>query len=589
MSDTLTWDWREQPDLDRLAEILARYGVRLEQVDTGADQIEVRISGNPLAAADRALAALDQAPLPERLAIVGEEQAAAPILGRALVGHFGAPVLIETEDGNWGSAFVRPVPRAAAVEMFAAREVLLVSPVAGEVLKAAKRLVSAWDVDPFSPLTAAAKAALAVAVDAMVGGHPAEPTPSVRDEALREALREDAEVDALERDRDQEAEEVLAAFECGEKGVAGAPASGPTLTDQDATETTCRCGRMRVTASFDAGGLDGAPAWSIRVDPAPSSVAADLTSLPPEPDSGTGWDRETINSICRDDLGEPHPRTAQVRALLADRDVQASDAVALRRQLRRAESGQRYAEEGRNATGRKLGEVSIELERVRAELAEVTADRNRLRQEHRRFAAELGFGDDVTEPAATLADMLDPVRDAIAAAAEHDECPVHCELCGERLAATLCERCGGSGDIGSGAYSECPECAGVGRIHVGCPQKSVADLVAEVERLRGDLDEYRATFELGFRRMGEAVALRRAEAPQEREPTQPDLGDILKWLMDRAASAYREGAADALEWLAGDALCADDRRQAVRDVAAAMLAGEWTVPARTEEAIPDGE
>lgn len=46
-TETLSWDWKEQPDLDALAAILARHGVRLEQVDTGSDQFEVRISAAP--------------------------------------------------------------------------------------------------------------------------------------------------------------------------------------------------------------------------------------------------------------------------------------------------------------------------------------------------------------------------------------------------------------------------------------------------------------------------------------------------------------------------------------------------------------
>lgn len=60
-ADTITWDWREQLPMDRLAEVLARRGVTLTEVDTGSDQFEVRVSSNPLHAADRALDALDQA------------------------------------------------------------------------------------------------------------------------------------------------------------------------------------------------------------------------------------------------------------------------------------------------------------------------------------------------------------------------------------------------------------------------------------------------------------------------------------------------------------------------------------------------
>lgn len=62
------------------------------------------------------------------------------ILGRALLGWRGAPVLVQTEPGqdSWGSGFVRPIPRAEAVERFAAREVLLVTPAAARVIEAAQ-------------------------------------------------------------------------------------------------------------------------------------------------------------------------------------------------------------------------------------------------------------------------------------------------------------------------------------------------------------------------------------------------------------------------------------------------------------------
>ena len=50
-ADSLTWDYREQPDLDDLARILARHGVHLEQVDTGSDQYEIRISSTEAARA----------------------------------------------------------------------------------------------------------------------------------------------------------------------------------------------------------------------------------------------------------------------------------------------------------------------------------------------------------------------------------------------------------------------------------------------------------------------------------------------------------------------------------------------------------
>ena len=164
--------------------------------------------------------------------------------------------------------------------------------------------------------------------------------------------------------------------------------------------------------------------------------------------AGPGWDRGNVERIIAMVAGHPALGASgdgdQLRALLADRD-----------RLRRLADG----------LWATAGETETELAGLRCA--------------HQRFAAELGFGDDVSEPAASLADMLDPIVAAMAAAGDHEDCPVHCELCGETLAATTCQRCNGLGDIGSGAYEECPECAGVGRIHEGCAERSYADLVAE--------------------------------------------------------------------------------------------------------------
>lgn len=104
------------------------------------------------------------------------------------------------------------------------------------------------------------------------------------------------------------------------------------------------------------------------------------------------------------------------------------------------------------------------------------------------FAATLGYGDDRTEPAATLRELLDPILDAFSESRDHHECPAVCELCGDHLAATKCPSCYGSGcgpGTGTGAYEECGHCGGVGKIHEGCMEMSYADLAAEVSRLRG--------------------------------------------------------------------------------------------------------
>lgn len=110
------------------------------------------------------------------------------------------------------------------------------------------------------------------------------------------------------------------------------------------------------------------------------------------------------------------------------------------------------------------------------------------------FTAALEFGDDKSEPAATLEQMIDPIREAFDQAREHYECPVICELCGETLADTVCGRCHGSGCLPNAAlaYLECDDCAGVGRVHEGCAEQSYADLRARAERAEATLADVRA-------------------------------------------------------------------------------------------------
>ena len=103
------------------------------------------------------------------------------------------------------------------------------------------------------------------------------------------------------------------------------------------------------------------------------------------------------------------------------------------------------------------------------------------------FTASLGFGDNVTEPAAQLLDMIEPISYAFADARDHVECPAICGGCGETLAATTCSHCHGSGADAtrcelSGAWAECEWCAGVGRIHDGCAQESYGGLRVRAER-----------------------------------------------------------------------------------------------------------
>ena len=126
------------------------------------------------------------------------------------------------------------------------------------------------------------------------------------------------------------------------------------------------------------------------------------------------------------------------------------------------------------------------------QLAELLAENERLQEGARSFAAALGYGDGHTEPSATLAELVDPLAEAMSSARDHDECPITCELCGERLAVTRCPQCHGSGCLPNPqlAYLECDTCAGAGRIHTGCAEKSYADLVQILGRVREIAEHY---------------------------------------------------------------------------------------------------
>lgn len=139
---------------------------------------------------------------------------------------------------------------------------------------------------------------------------------------------------------------------------------------------------------------------------------------------------------------------------------------------------------------RDMAFIAAAREAVPQLIAEVRQLR-KVAEAQRRFSGMLGFGDGVTEPAATLVDqMADPLREAMAVAMDHDDCPVVCELCGETLAATACEKCHGSGCLPNAAlaYLECDVCAGVGKVHVGCAEQSYAALTAKVAAVVALLD-----------------------------------------------------------------------------------------------------
>ena len=62
-------------------------------------------------------------------------------------------------------------------------------------------------------------------------------------------------------------------------------------------------------------------------------------------------------------------------------------------------------------------------------------------------------------------------------------------------------------------------------------------LIAEVRAAREEVADLRAIFDLQWTRTREADERWRAEAPEERAGVMPDLGVLIKWLMDRADQA----------------------------------------------------
>lgn len=144
---------------------------------------------------------------------------------------------------------------------------------------------------------------------------------------------------------------------------------------------------------------------------------------------------------------------------------------------------------------RRANDAITRAERAEAEVAE-------LREKWLAFTSALGFGDNRTEPAAELSEMIDPIEQAFSDTRDHQECAVICELCGDPLAAKTCDECHGSGCLPNSAlaYLECSTCAGVGKVHEGCVEKSYAELVAEVAELRAEA-----------RRLDESDNLQRAE------------------------------------------------------------------------------
>nr|WP_046284605.1 hypothetical protein [Mycobacterium sp. UM_NZ2] len=147
----------------------------------------------------------------------------------------------------------------------------------------------------------------------------------------------------------------------------------------------------------------------------------------------------------------------------------------------------------RNHWQQRAEAAEAELARAQATISEMLdennrldAERDQLRTAHHAFTARLGFGDGITEPAAELDGIVEPIEAAFAEARDHQECPHLCESCGETLANTRCTECHGSGcgpGTALGAYDECEHCGGGGWVHEGCAERSYADLVAELARL----------------------------------------------------------------------------------------------------------
>ena len=131
-------------------------------------------------------------------------------------------------------------------------------------------------------------------------------------------------------------------------------------------------------------------------------------------------------------------------------------------------------------------------------LLAAAAERDALRTWQERVALAAGLADEVAGYGVHLEADPDTAAEHVAGlldiADTHAECPIYCGDCGEPLADTPCDHCGGSGcgpGTGSGAYEECGWCAGAGKVHVGCAHLSYAELCAERDALAVKLDAAR--------------------------------------------------------------------------------------------------
>jgi hypothetical protein len=281
----------------------------------------------------------------------------------------------------------------------------------------------------------------------------------------------------------------------------------------------------------------GTPPWQVHDSPPP-------THGTPAADPPDGWDQEGWEGVSRAgairQAEAKHELSQQLFTALESVKQQLSTACADRdRYLALVRTGDR-----------ELAGVRDELEAARRVLAHGVNVEKMLEGERDAARAEL----------AEMTAELDAHRDeqgcetAMAAQKDHLECPVLCELCGETLAATACLRCNGTGDIGADAYSECPECAGVGRIHEGCVEASYADLAHQVRQLRAEAAEARVDGQacaerdrIGREAMDAESRARFAEAG--RTALARKLGEVTDdrdRLRAELATARRDAAADAL-------------------------------------------
>ena len=132
------------------------------------------------------------------------------------------------------------------------------------------------------------------------------------------------------------------------------------------------------------------------------------------------------------------------------------------------------------------------------DLLAAAAERDALRTWQERVALAAGLADEVAGYGVHLEADPDTAAEHVAGlldiADTHVECPIYCGDCGEPLADTPCDHCGGSGcgpGTGSWAYEECGWCAGAGKVHVGCAHLSYAELCAERDALAAKLDTAR--------------------------------------------------------------------------------------------------